>query len=371
MKRKVVLAGGGHAHMVPLAKLETFVEKGWDVTVIGPSEHHYYSGMGPGMLGQTYTPAEIRFATRRVVENKGGTFKLGKVTAIDAPARTVQLDSGEAVPYDVLSCNLGSHVPLDIVQGELNDVYLVKPIERLLEAQTRILQLAPQKKLVIGIVGGGPSAVEIAGNVWRLTQAPDMEPADIRILTSSGLMPHHPPGVRRRALGSLKKRGVQILDNCKVSGIRTGRVDEISGRSHGMDIIFVAVGVRPNRVFKESGLPVGPDGGLSVNRYLQCTAHPNIFGGGDCIYFEPSPLDKVGVYAVRQNPVLFHNLAAFLEGEPLQPFTPGGKYLLIFNLGDGTGIFHKWGIQFSGRLAFDLKDWIDRRFMERFQQIES
>jgi NADH dehydrogenase FAD-containing subunit len=65
----LVLIGGGHAHMVTLAKLYTFVEKGHRVTVIGPSDHHYYSGMGPGMLGKTYTPAEIRFATRHVVQS--------------------------------------------------------------------------------------------------------------------------------------------------------------------------------------------------------------------------------------------------------------------------------------------------------------
>ncbi len=74
-----------------------------------------------------------------------------------------------------------------------------------------------------------------------------------------------------------------------------------------------------------------------VNRFLQSTTHPEIFGGGDCIYFQKSPMDKVGVYAVRENPVLFHNLLAGMEGGNLQPFDPGGNYLLIFNLGDGEG----------------------------------
>jgi NADH dehydrogenase FAD-containing subunit len=112
---------------------------------------------------------------------------------------------------------------------------------------------------------------------------------------------------------------------------------------------------------------VGPDGGLLVNRYLQSTAFDNIFGGGDCICYQESPLDKVGVYAVRQNPVLFHNLVAALEGRELQAFDPGGDYLLIFNLGDGGGIFYKKPILFGGRLAFAIKDYIDRKFMRRFQ----
>ena len=83
--------------------------------------------------------------------------------------------------------------------------------------------------------------------------------------------------------------------------------------------------MKPSKIFETSGLPVGPDKGLLVNRYLQSVKHPDIFGGGDCICFEDKPLDKVGVYAVRQNPVLLNNLFAQLEGRPLQVFDPGPR----------------------------------------------
>ncbi len=110
-------------------------------------------------------------------------------------------------------------------------------------------------------------------------------------------------------------------------------------------------------------------GGLLVNKYLQCTAHPEIFGGGRCIYFKDRPLDKVGVYAVRQNPVLYQNLMASLEETVLQPFDPGG-YHLIFNMGDDTGILRKKRLVFGERLAFLIKDHIDRKFIRKFQAIE-
>ncbi len=137
------------------------------------------------------------------------------------------------------------------------------------------------------------------------------------------------------------------------------------------NVVFVAVGIRPPRLFADSGLPVGPDGGLLVDKYLRCPEHPEIFGGGDCIHYAPQGgpqgLDKVGVYAVRQNPILKHNLMAALEGSEPQPFDPGGGYLLVYNLGDGSGVFWKGGWIFGGRLAFFIKDWIDRKFMRRFQ----
>jgi NADH dehydrogenase FAD-containing subunit len=110
-------------------------------------------------------------------------------------------------------------------------------------------------------------------------------------------------------------------------------------------------------------------GGLLVNKYLQCTAHPEIFGGGRCIYFKDRPLDKVGVYAVRQNPVLYQNLMASLEETVLQPFDPGG-YHLIFNMGDDTGILRKKRLVFGGRLAFLIKDHMDRKLIRKFQAIE-
>ena len=170
MKKQLVLIGGGHAHMVTLANLATITGNGHDVTVIGPSEYHYYSGMGPGMLGKTYAPADIRFRTRHVVEKQGGTFIRDKATEVLAGEKQVVLASGEKVGYDIISFNAGSYVPRLDLPEDTTDVYSVKPIERLMEAQARILELAAQKKITIGILGGGPSSAEVAGNVWQLTR---------------------------------------------------------------------------------------------------------------------------------------------------------------------------------------------------------
>ena len=276
------------------------------------------------------------------------------------------------IPYaeDIRNAGRQFDVPREIIADDLDSIYLVKPIERLLEAQRRIVELGSRLSITVGIIGGGPSSVEIAGNVWRLAQRQRLRPVNIHILTSKTLMPHHPAGIRNRALASLKRRGIKIVEGCDIDKIQTGRVTDTSGKSHRFDVIFVAIGVRPNAVFSASGIPTGPDGGMLVNRYLQSPTYPNIYGGGDCIYFEDRPLDKVGVYAVRQNPVLFHNLMAALEGGAPQAFDPGGQYLLIFNLGDGTGIFYKWRLLFGGRLAFKTKDYIDRKFMREFQAIE-
>ena len=48
----------------------------------------------------------------------------------------------------------------------------------------------------------------------------------------------------------------------------------------------------------------------------------------------------------------------------------GGDYLLIFNLGGGIGVLRKRWLLMEGKLAFKVKDYIDRKFMKEFQAIE-
>jgi NADH dehydrogenase FAD-containing subunit len=370
MGKHLVLVGGGHAHMVTLANLQSFIDKGHRVSVIGPSDFHFYSGMGPGMLGKTYQPEDIRFATKYVVEKQGGTFIRGKAVHVEPNEKKVALKSGDTVPYDVISFNAGSYVPRLNLPDDAKDIFSVKPIERLMEAQARILELAAGRKITIGILGGGPSSAEVAGNVWQLTRDAKVNMPAIKIFAGNRFMSRFPENVRSKVQQSLIKRGIEIKTKGYVQSVDSGRVTLASGQSYELDFIFLAMGVKPNRIFQNSELPTGPDGGLLVNEFLQSIEYPEMFGGGDCIYFQKQPLDKVGVYAVRQNPVLYHNLMAALEGTPLQPFDPGGDYLLIFNLGGGNGVLRKRRLLIQGKIAFIIKDYIDRKFMKKFQAIE-
>ncbi|WP_319405635.1 FAD-dependent oxidoreductase [uncultured Desulfosarcina sp.] len=370
MQKKLVLIGGGHAHMVTLANLAAITEKGHGVTVIGPSDYHYYSGMGPGMLSGTYRPDEIRFATRQVVEKQGGTFLPGKAAMIDPQKKVVTLETGDTVPYDVLSCNAGSYVPRPDIEGDPADLFTVKPIERLMEAKSRLVDHFGRHSPDVVIVGGGPSSAEVAGNVWQLAKTIGRHMPRITVCTGSAFMSRFPQSVRRKIVTVLNQRGITIRDGAYGKSVSPGGILLDNGETLPADFIFLALGVKPSAIFSNSGIATGPDGGLRVNRFLQSIEHPDIFGGGDCIFFQDQPLDKVGVYAVRQNPVLFHNLVARLNDGDLMPFDPGGDYLLIFNLGGGVGVLKKRWLEFGGRPAFVIKDYIDRKFMKEFQAIE-
>lgn len=369
MGKRLLLLGGGHAHMDALANIHRLKSQGHEVTVVQPDEYHYYSGMGPGMLSNIYAPQEIRFATRRTVEKQGGRFVQAKAAAILPRKRKVRLDNGRDLAYDVLSCNVGSAVPA--VKGQEKGLcFPVKPIASLRQVQQKTLQLLRQGQVRLGVIGGGPAALEVAGNLHRLVQDAGGKKAQVTLFAGRKFLSNLKEPIRKLARRNFLHREIEIVEPGYVAHLGHNKIELENGESYESDLTLLAIGVKPSTLFVDSGLRTGPDGGLLINEYLQHPDYPEIFGGGDCIYFENQPLDKVGVYAVRQSPILYYNLQARLNRKALQSFHPGGDYLLIYNLGDGTGIFSKGRLTFGGRPAFWLKDWIDRRFMKRYQIME-
>ena len=364
--RHLVLVGGGHAHLSALARAGEFLAAGHRVSLVTPSEHQYYSGMGPGMLAGIYRPEQIRFPVGDMAKARGAAFKRASVLRVDAGKRLLFLDSGESLSYDVLSVNVGSLVPFRGISRGEPGVFPVKPVEGLAAARTQVLKMLEDRPdATLLVAGGGPAGIEIACALRRLSRDAGRN-ARVVLLARPSLLPAFSPKVRGTATRELSRRGVEVVEDAAVSTFADGKALTSDGRVFPADALFLAWGVEPPAFLRESGLAVSKAGALLVNEFLESAAHPGIFGGGDCIEFSPSPLDKVGVYAVRQNPVLFHNLMAALENRPRSPFDPGGPYLLIFNLGDGRGLFVKRGLVFTGRAAFRFKDFIDRRFMRRF-----
>lgn len=366
MKKHLVIVGAGHAHLTILKNLREFKEAGHDVTVVSSSSLHYYSGMGPGMLSGIYRPEEIRFNVEKMTRDRGARFIEDQVVKINAAQKSIDLQSGQALSYDAISINTGSFVPVDSSSSSNGKIITVKPIENLLHAKRRIIENLKEKELKITVVGGGPTGVEVAGNLQRLIGDEGGKCA-ITLVAGSRLLRDFKSGVRKRVKDSLIRRKVQVIEDTRMATINDRSVALSDGRQVKADIVFLAVGVKPSPLFANSGLATGADGGMLVNQYLQAVSHPEIFGGGDCISFEPKPLAKVGVYAVRQNPILFNNLLCFLRGAPLEAFIPQKAVLLAFNMGDGTAVVQWHSLVFGGRLGFALKNYIDKSFMKNFQ----
>jgi NADH dehydrogenase FAD-containing subunit len=368
MGKHLVFVGGGHAHMTSLKNLSQFTKLGHQVTLISSSPYHYYSGMGPGMLSGIYHPWEVRFHVKRLAEDRNAIFIKGKAIKVDPFQQLLFLDSGEKVHYDVVSFNTGSEVPIEsLTKAPGDNLFPVKPVINLLKARHTLLKgIRNDKMLHLVVVGGGPAGVEISANLLRLLNE-NRGKGEITLIGGKRLLGDAPDRARRLAMESLTRRGVKIIEGSHVKAVEKGKVTLSDGMELNMDFAFIAIGIQPSPLFRDSGIPIGPDGGLLVNSCLQSVAHSDIFGGGDCISLESHPLAKVGVYAVRENPILYHNLLAALEGGKMEVFKPQKEFLLIFNMGNGKGIFWKENWIWDGRLAFLLKDYIDRKFMRTFQ----
>ena len=366
MGKQLVIVGTGHAHMTVLKHLNDFVSAGHSITAVSSSRYHYYSGMGPGMLSGIYQPDDIRFDMRKMVQTRGGTFVEDDVTRIDPVERKLFLGQGNPISYDLVSFNTGSYVPLEKGLARNGHVIPVKPIENLLTARANIIDALKTKNLNITVAGGGPTGVEVSGNLSRLVKEASGQ-AKITLVAGSRLLKNFTAAVRRKALTGLKRWAVRVIEENRLDSINNGDVKLSDGASIPSDFVFMATGVKPSPLFETSGMPTGADGGLLVNNYLQSVSHPEIFGGGDCISFAPKPLPKVGVYAVRQNPILLHNLSAALNGGALRSFEPQDSFLLAFNMGDGSAIVHWNSLVCSGKLGFKIKNYLDRKFMRTFQ----
>lgn len=369
MGKDLVVLGGGHAHLTVLNKLGMFTEQGYGVTVVNPDEYHYYSGMGPGMLGGKYRPGDIRFAVREMTERAGGRFIRDRVVRIDPERRRVVLAQGTEVPYDVVSFNTGSGVPFPIPDRLRNRrVFPVKPIVHLADARERILQQLQGERVRLLVVGGGPAGVEMAGNLKRLVKKAHGK-ATLTLIAGRRLLAGFPERARNVVLRNFMRRGIDVVEQMRIAALTDEGVTLEGGEEIRADIVFLATGVRPGTLFADSGVETGPDGGMVVDQHLESVSHPGLFGGGDCIHFRPRPLDRVGVYAVRQNEVLLHNLLRAMKGsEERQPFDPQETYMLILNLGDGQGVFIRNGWVWRGRLAWMLKHYIDTDFMRKMRR---
>ncbi len=368
MGKHLVFVGGGHAHLTSLKTLSNFTNRGHRVTLISLSPYHYYSGMGPGLLSGIYQPWEVRFHVKRLAENQGATFIKDKVVKIDPDQELLLLSSGETLKYDVVSFNTGSEVPIEsLTSAPGENVVPVKPIINLLRMRRHLLQaMKENKEIHLAVIGGGPAGTEISANLWRLFHE-NRGKGKITLLAGRRLMGDAPEKVRSLVLNSLASRGLNVIEGTYAKAIENGAVTLSDGRKVFFDIALVAIGTRPPSLFRDSGLPASADGGLLVNAHLQSVRYANIFGGGDCVSLEGQSLARVGVYAVRESPILYRNLLAALEGGSLLNFEPQESFLLILNMGNGQGVFWKKNWVWKSRLAFLLKNYIDKKFMRRFQ----
>ncbi|MDY7021975.1 MAG: selenide, water dikinase SelD, partial [Cyanobacteriota bacterium] len=110
---------------------------------------------------------------------------------------------------------------------------------------------------------------------------------------------------------------------------------------------------------------------IQVDEQLRSLSHPFVFAAGDVATMVNYPRPKAGVFAVRQGQPLFKNLQRALLEKTLKPFIPQKQFLILIGTGNEQAIASKGIIGFGPHpLLWRWKDYIDRKFMNQFTNLE-
>jgi NADH dehydrogenase FAD-containing subunit len=360
---RVVLLGAGHAHLHVIARAAELVQRGGEVIVVAPDDF-WYSGLATGVLAGQYEPALDVVDIGALLARAGGRFLRESAMAVDPAARRVTLASGETLGYDLLSVDVGSEVAAGALPGATGYAVPVKPLSNLLRLRRDLeARWNARERVRVVVVGGGHSGVEVAAAVQQLAVRRHGGVEVTLLADTDRLLPGVPRGAAMRVTRALERRGVRCVTGTRATSTETGRVRTATGDVFVFDALALATGLEPAPLVRRSGLPTDAAGALVVDATLRSVADSRVFGAGDCIAFEGRALPHIGVHAVKQAPVLLHNLLAALDGGRRRRYRPQRRALLILNLGDGTGLAAWGGLSWHGRGAFWLKDRIDRRWL--------
>ena len=372
--KRLVLLGGGHAHVHVLRAMAEPLDSGLAVTLVSPVAIQVYSGMLPGYVAGHYGLDECGIdlgplasrARARVVSSSG--------VLVDPARREVVCANGESVPYDVLSIDIGSQSYLGDALGVETYATPVRPLERFVLGWESLLGRAQRGDIgSITVVGGGAAGLEVAFAMdHRMRTLLGAAAPHVRVLADTPVvLPDYGDGARNRLLRLAAKRNIGIHPSSRVAEVGAGFVRLRDTIEFASDATFWVAGAAASPLFRDSGLRTDARGFLLVNDFMQSVSHPEIFGAGDCATSLDNPRPKAGVFAVRAGPALAANLRAALAGQPLETHVTPSRFLALIACGDKRAIGLYGPLTFSGRWVWHWKDRIDRRFLARYRVDEA
>ena len=368
---RLVLVGGGHTHVQVIRALAERPEPGVAVTLVTDRLLTPYSGMLPGHVAGLYGHDQMHIDLARLAGVSGARLVTSAGAGIDRARRVLFTGDGSSVPYDTLSLNVGVTPDLSGIVGAGRHGIPVKPIGEFLASLEELLAAAagPDGPRRVVLVGGGAAGVELAlalhARLGRLD--PRGQPFRIAIATGNGLVSTLNPGVRQRVRSALARHGVEVHDDFRVVEIDGAGVRARDGRFLPADAVLVSTAARAPAWLAGTGLATDAGGFVLTTPQLTSIGDPAVFAVGDCATPSGDPMPKAGVFAVRQGAALTMNLRRRARGEALVPHRQSKTYLTILMTGDGSAIAGRGGwFAVEGRWVWRWKDWIDQRFMKRF-----
>lgn len=294
---RVFIIGGGFAG---LAAARALKHAPVEIAIVDRRNYHVFQPLLYQVATASLSPAEISSPIRAIVRTQANCqVVLAEVTGIDTANRRLLLAGGH-VPYDYLIVAAGAtHAYFghdewaDVAPG-------LKGIEDAVELRRRILlafesaeyegsDAARRAALTFGIVGAGPTGVELAGAIKEIagkTLPRDYKHIDTRttrvILFQGGdrVLPQFSPKLSERAMRDLEKMGVEVRLNSRVTNVTRQGV-YIGEEFIPVHNVFWAAGVKANPLGTSLGVPLDRSGRVIVGPDLTIPSHPEVFITGD------------------------------------------------------------------------------------------
>ena len=377
--KDLVLVGGGHSHVTVLKKFGMDPMPGVRLTLISRDAHAPYSGMLPGLIAGHYTFEETNIDLGPLARFAKARFLHDEAVGVDTNNRAVLCRDHPPVAFDVLSINIGSTPGLR-VPGAKGTVVPVKPIDGFWP-KWKVLRdrcLQRRNETHIGVVGGGAGGVELLLSVQysldRLLERQGRSSSHLYFhLATAGdeILPTHNSRVRAKFCRVLRERGVEVMTNSEVTAIEGPgcRLTFEKGGGLDLDEVLWVTTARAANWLEESGFEVDDRGFIRVRDTLQTLTDADIFAAGDIGTVVDHPRPKAGVFAVRQGPPLTENIRLRLLGEAAKPFRPQEKFLSLVSTGDKYAVVSRGNWAAEGAWAWRWKDFIDQRFMQKFNKL--
>ncbi|HJZ37658.1 MAG TPA: NAD(P)/FAD-dependent oxidoreductase [Solirubrobacterales bacterium] len=331
-----------------------------EVTLIDRRNFHLFQPLSYQVATGALSPAEVCYPLRAIFKGKPNVrVVMATVEAVDLGERKLRLapsaEGGEEfeVDYDTLVVAAGSSYSYFGHEEWRRFAPEVKSLESALELRARLLGAFEAAELeadaerrcallTFVVVGGGPTGVEMAGQIAELARDTlsdefrTIDPSEARVLLvemTDRVLTTFPPSLSRKAKSQLEHLGVTTLLGHTVVGIDAESVTvegggEAARRIPAHNVIWAA-GVTASALggalAEQCGGEVDKAGRILVEPDLTVPGNPAVFAIGDMIRVrrrngEAQVLPGVAPVAMQQGRYVAKAVRARLEGRSVSPF---------------------------------------------------
>ncbi|WP_242527357.1 NAD(P)/FAD-dependent oxidoreductase [Ktedonosporobacter rubrisoli] len=361
----VVIVGGGFGGLQAAKALRRVPVR---VTLIDYNNFHLFQPMLYQVATGGLAPSDITAPLRAVLRKQRNTEVLmAEVTGIDTREQLVYMDK-QTLHYDYLILATGSsnnyfgHPQWEHLAPGMKSADDALTIRRMVfsafeEAEREADPTQKCALLTFVLVGGGPTGVELAGNIAELAHHAlegdfrCIDPGMARIVLVQGpkhILPGFPPSLVHRATKELQRMGVEVRTGTHVKDVTESGV--MIGDEHfpAKNVIWTA-GVKASPASKWLQAEADNHSRVKVLPDLTVPGCANVFVIGDTASLEQNgkPLPGLAPVAMQEGEYAASVIADAIEGKKIQ------KPFHYFDKGTMATVGHSYGIVDVGPFHFD------------------